>query len=110
MSSLSDLSAIQSDIIKEKVKEFYSGHLKSSEVQISVESGSKHGDNFIGIVYRVSGEANRISNGEKASNDGDNKSFKIILKVAPTNTMRREKFSSRLLFLREIFLYNEVRE
>lgn len=108
MSCTGDLSIIQSDLIRERVKDFYSARLKTSIVKFSVESGSKQGDNFIGVVYRVSGEANEITNGEKTGYDEDNDKLRIILKVAPSNELRRQTFPVRQFFLREIYIYNEV--
>lgn len=98
-----DLSSISSEAIKRQLEEFYVQRLKCNDVKLTVESGSKHGDNFIGIVYRVSGEKSKCDNDK-------NEKLNIILKVAPSNKMRREKFFARPSFLREIFVYEEVRE
>lgn len=68
-------------------------------MEITIESGSKNGDNFIGIVYRATGAATSENGVEKLT---------IILKVAPTNKMRREKFFTRPAFEREIFVFNKV--
>lgn len=104
-----DLSIISSDVIKIKLEEFFVKRFKCDDVKITVESGSKHGDNFIGIVYRVTGERNKQCNSlSNVNQDNEPGKLSIILKVAPANKMRREKFFSRVCFLREIFVYDEV--
>lgn len=93
------LSILSSEIVKQKVEQFFVENLKCRNVEISVENGSNHGDNFIGIVYRVTGESNECANQQKLT---------IYLKVAPTNKSRREKFFSRPAFVREIYVFTEV--
>lgn len=102
-------AVIESDLINGKLKEFYEERLNSSDVKISVESGSKHGDNFMGIVYRVSGEANKPCSGKATLNNrNDSTKLSIFVKTAPSNAMRREMFFSRPSFLREIYFYNDI--
>lgn len=98
-----DLSVIQSDFIKKKVKQFFVEKLNSNNLKITMKSGSKNGDNFVGIIYRITGE---IINGIQKNT----KKLKIILKIAPSNPLRREKFLTRIAFLLEMYTYNEVRE
>lgn len=59
------------------------------------------GDNFIGEIYRILFKDANDENNEKQSS--------LILKIAPKNLFRRERFRIRDLFLREINMYDEVR-
>lgn len=97
----SNLSEISSETIRSAVEETVAKYLQTDKVKISVEAASKAGDNFIGIVYRVSfSKLEQNGKTEKVS--------QMIVKVAPTNLARREQFRPRDCFLREIQLYNEV--
>lgn len=89
---LSDLSVIPSDLVKQKIIDFFDQHFKTKNVKFLVENGSVDNDNYIGIIHRVIGE--NIENQEK---------FSIIVKVA-----RRERFSAQLAFQREILIYSEA--
>lgn len=84
-----------STVIRDGLDQVLRKLLGSDDIDVKIESGSNKGDNFIGIVYRVSGTANGST-------------INVILKVAPRTEARREAFSSRVLFLREIKMYDEV--
>lgn len=94
----SDLSEISTDVIRTALRETIEKKLKSKDYKISLSSASKAGEsNFVGIVHRVSFHKN-----------GEDKQEKLILKAAPHTEARREQFNSRVLFLQEIYMYNEV--
>lgn len=95
----SDLSEIPNETVRSALIETIETQLKTKHFELKLNSASKQGDNFIGIVQRVT------FNGQ--SDDKTNKSA-LILKTAPTNMARREAFMSRPCFLREIYLYDEV--
>lgn len=95
--SANGLSLMSSDIIERRISEFFVDKLKTSNVKIVVDAGSKHGDNFIGITYRVTG-----------TNESNNEKLTIFVKIAPTNPDRRAMFFCRGAFLREILTYTEV--
>lgn len=98
-----DLSELPSDIIRTTLLEIVENQLNSKNYKINVSSASKAGENnFIGVVYRVS-----FNKDDETDND-NNSISKLILKVAPQNSARRTQFLSRIFFLREIYLYNEV--
>lgn len=98
----SNLSELPSDSIRAAVRSTVEKLLTSKKYAISVTSASQSGDNnFIGIVYRV------LFNGVNDQNE--NNQSKLILKVAPQNVARRMQFFSRPCFLREIYMYNEVK-
>lgn len=104
MSSL-ELSALSNDLIKSALNESIEQLLKTTKYDTSIEPASKKGDNFVGIVYRVTCERTGTDGNAKNSSDP----LKLILKVAPQHQMRRDAFPSRQLFLREIYIFNEVR-
>lgn len=96
----SNLSELPSDVIRSALCETVENHLKSKKYKIHVGSASQAGENnFIGIVYRVS---------FSKQDEPTSKPSKLILKVAPQNAARRAQFQSRSLFLREIYMYDEV--
>lgn len=98
----SDLSLIPTDEIRSALCETVENYLKTKKYKISVKSASQAGEsNFVGVVYRV-------SFCKEDGDPNDNKSSKLILKVAPQNEARRTQFKSRSLFLREMYMYNVV--
>lgn len=100
----SDLSEISSESARSALIETIENQLKTKDFEYTLNSAAKGGDNFIGIVQRVT--YNKIA--EHGQNDDDIDRSKLILKTAPTNEARREAFFSRICFLREIYLYDEV--
>lgn len=98
----SDLSVIESDVIRDALRQTVENHLKSKNYKICVKSASQVGEsNFIGIVYRVTFcKDDEDINGANAS--------KLILKVAPSHPSRRGKFSARIPFMQEIYMYDVV--
>lgn len=54
----------------------------------------------MGIIYRILFKS-------RSDND-DTKETSLILKIAPSDEMRRKTIGVRNLFLREISMYNEV--
>lgn len=100
----SNLSVIESEVIRDALRETVENKLKSKNYKINVSSASQAGaNNFIGIVHRVSFYKDDDSeNGANAS--------KLILKVAPTSSSRRSgEFTPRIPFLQEIYMYTEVK-
>lgn len=97
-----NLSELPSDLIRTAICETIENKLKTKNYTVSINSASKAGENnFIGVLYRVS----------FSKVDGtDNEKYNLILKVAPQHSVRRTEFGSRLCFLREIYMYDEVNE
>lgn len=80
-------------------------HLKSKKYKINVLSASQDGeDSFAGIVYRV-----LFCQEDDDKSENKIETQKLILKVAPQNSVRRAQFCSRPLFLREMYMYNVVK-
>lgn len=100
----SNLTEISNEVVRTAVHDTAVKHLKTDKVKINVEAASKVGDNFIGVVYRVSSSKFEL----KGVSDKNKNDSKMIVKVAPQNAARRERFYSRPCFLREIYLYDEV--
>lgn len=100
----SDLSEIPAEVIRIALIETVENQFKSKNYKINVSSASTAGEsNFVGIVYRVS-----FSDEDEGKN-GKNLASKLILKVAPQNPARRAQFFSHACFMREIYMYDEVR-
>lgn len=98
-----DSSEITSDRIRSLLYEIGENLIKSNEFEIQSKSATKPGDNYIGIVHRVTYERKNDKNQIQANNLST-----IILKTTPTNPVRREAFGSRNFFLREIYVYNDL--
>lgn len=100
-----DLSALSSEQIKTALNETIEKQLGTSEFETDIQLAGEKGDNFIGIVYRVT--CRKTSS--ESDNDEKSPALKFILKVAPQHSERRESFKSRKAFLREIRVFNVVR-
>lgn len=100
-----DLSALSSELIKTALNETIEKQLGTSEFETDIQLAGEKGDNYIGIVYRVT--CRKTSS--ESHNDEQSPALKFILKVAPQHSDRRESFKSRKAFLREIRVFNVVR-
>lgn len=98
-----DLSVIPNEKVRQAVLDVFAEKLNSTDFTIKIENGASSGDNFIGIVYRVVATRNKSDKNDNGVNEKS-----CFLKVAPLSEARRERFFSRLSFLREILVYNEV--
>lgn len=98
----SNLSIIESSEIREALIATVENLSKSKNCKINVSSASQAGaNNFIGIVYRV-------TFCKKGDDENEENVQKLIVKVAPQSAARRVKFSVRIPFLQEIYVYNTV--
>lgn len=98
----SDLSFISDEFIRSALFETGEKCLNTKEFRINLNSASKPGDSFLGIVHRVTYE--KCNNNQQQIRDN----FDLILKLAPTHPARRATFGTRNFFIREIYLYDEV--
>lgn len=106
MSAEKDNDKIElTETIRSGVERVFEEQLHSKDVDITVEIGTKKGDNYVGIVYRANGKAKSTKNGCKTPKENQ---MNLIVKVAPQHSARREKFRSRCFFMREIKLYGDV--
>lgn len=95
----SNLSEIPCEVIRKAISETIKIKLKSENCKIIMSSASKEGENnFCGVVHRVSCH----------KEDENIPQFKMIVKIAPQNEVRRAQFHSREMFLQEIYMYTEV--
>lgn len=71
---------------------------------IELKPGSKHGDNFLGVVTSVTivGQRNRLN--ECIVGD----SMHLVCKLAPEGEARRQEFHSVEVFQREVVMYTEI--
>lgn len=63
------------------------------------KAGSNHGDNFLGVLTSVT------INGQRNNND---EQLHLLVKLAPTNEIRRQEFHSVPVFKREALMYNKI--
>lgn len=89
---------------QEAVKNVIESELKTEKFKTNITYGSKLGDNYIGVIYRVT--ATKTVGNDSKNDKGS--SVSVILKVPPENAARREQFFARPCFLRETLVYNEV--
>lgn len=94
-----DVSELSSEVIQSALFETAEQELKTKNYRIVISSASKAGtNNFMGTVYRATCiEKNETSN-----------ELKMIVKVAPQQSARREQFLARTSFLQEIYTYGTV--
>lgn len=70
-----------------------------TDYTVESSSGSKHGDNFMGIMLRVL---------LKGCRNGEPSALSLMLKMPPLSKARRQQFKSALLFEREVYMYRTV--
>lgn len=63
------------------------------------KAGSNHGDNFLGVLTSVTVKGQRNNNDEQ---------LHLLVKLAPTNEIRRQEFHSIAVFKREALMYNKI--
>lgn len=90
---------ITSDLIKSALNEYLEKELETADFGMKIDPGSREGENFIGVIYRIT----YWRNGQP------NVKSQLIVKVSPQNQARREQFFSRPSFLREMYLYGKVK-
>lgn len=73
-------------------------NLSNQQCEIFCSAGSAKGDNYIGVVYRISVKS-KEDNLEKLN---------LIIKLPPQNAARREQFFARPCFVREIDFYDNL--
>lgn len=66
------------------------------DCEVKIEAGSAKGDNYIGVVYRITVKPPK------------GKTLNIIAKLPPQNVARREQFFVRPCFLRESEFYDVI--
>lgn len=83
--------------------------LNEENFDLKISMGSSVGDNYNGVVYRVVATINEHQN---STNDIDcvKKRLSLIVKLPPRNAARREQFFARPSFIKEIWIYDEVRK
>lgn len=70
-----------------------------SNYAIELSAGSKHGDNFLGVIHRA------ILRGQR---NGAPAELSLIIKLSSTNEARRKEFQMNTVFKREVFIYNTI--
>lgn len=91
-----------SDLLNEKYQETLKSIIKeyfgstASDCSIEIKPGSGKGDNYVGVLYRVTVK------------DPKKKEMSVIIKLPPQNLARREQFYARPCFLRESEFYDSI--
>lgn len=97
-----DISEISSETIR-SLHETVEQELKTKKYRIVISSASKAGtNNFMGTVYRATFSKQDEDDKEKYPEQ------KMIIKVAPLQSARRDHFSARPAFLQEMYTYGTV--
>lgn len=97
-----DIAEISGETIR-SLHETVEQELKTKNYRIIVSSASKAGsNNFMGTVYRASFSKQDELDSEKSREQ------KLIIKVTPVQSARREQFSARPAFLQEKYMYDTV--
>lgn len=101
--SSSELSILSNESIQAALKQTIEDQLKTTEYETIIGPACKKGDNFLGIVYRVT-----CKKAIHEEQDETPLELNLILKVAPYHPERREASPSRRYFMREMYLFDEV--
>lgn len=86
-----------------KVFDRIAGDLNFVDYEINTKAGSKHGDNFLGVIIAVTLTGTRDINGDHVSD-----AVHLLVKLPPDNKQRRAQFQSDLVFDRELLIYSKV--
>lgn len=102
-----DLKEISSELVRSVLCKTIQDELKSQHFNIELTPASNDGEtNYVGILHRVS-----FWKEETAETGIRNSSArKLILKIAPEDLARRTRYIARPGFLREIYMYENVRQ
>lgn len=102
-----DLKEISSELVRSVLCKTIQDELKSPHFNIELTPASNDGEtNYVGILHRVS-----FWKEETAETGIRNSSArKLILKIAPEDLARRTRYIARPGFLREIYMYENVRQ
>lgn len=71
--------------------------------ELELGTGSRHGDNYIGVIVSVKVIGDRVRNGVVVSD-----ALHLICKLAPESKERRDAFQVNLTFEREVEMYTNV--
>lgn len=86
-----------------KVIDKIAEELNFSAYEIETKAGSKHGDNFLGVIIAATVVGKRTINGTKVDDQ-----LPLVVKIPPANKVQREQFHSDAVFDRELHLYTKV--
>lgn len=74
-----------------------------TDYQIETIAGSKHGDNFLGVIVAATVVGKRNIDGTEVDDQ-----LPLVVKIPPANKSQREQFKSDAVFDRELHLYTKV--
>lgn len=73
------------------------------DYKIETTAGSKHGDNFLGIMTAIT-----VSGKQRKNGIINQQSLYLICKAPPLNEIRKKNWKSNLVFEREIYIYTKL--
>lgn len=74
-----------------------------TDYKIEATAGSKHGDNFLGVMSAITLSGTRRQNSLSKS-----EVLHLICKAPPLNQIRKKNWKSKLVFDREIYVYTKL--
>lgn len=83
-----------------KVLDRVIGQCDFIDYQLTTKAGSKHGDNFLGVIVAVTVTGTRTISSEQVID-----TLHLLVKIPPDNKQRREQFNSDLVFDRELYIH-----
>lgn len=92
------INELPAEVYNQTLRKIVEDNLKTpfDECDVVIVPGSAKGDNYIGVLYRVT----------VTSSDG--RKLNLIVKLPPQNEVRREQFFAKECFLRESEFYDNV--
>lgn len=97
------LSVLSSELVQQTLKSFLMSKLKSDDIEISVESQPEFNEFYSGLRFHCVNAKNN-----KQSDENELQEFDVVVRMASQHFIVRQTFIVRPLFLREIFIFDEV--
>lgn len=97
-SSADEIDKLPNEVYRNTLREIVRSNcdVEIEECELKIEAGSAKGDNYIGVIYRVTVQPPK------------GKTLNVIVKLPPQNAARREEFFARPCFLREAEFYDVI--
>ena len=97
-SPVNEIDKLPTEIYRNTLREIVKSNcdVAIEECELKIEAGSAKGDNYIGVIYRVTVKT------------PTGKTLNVIVKLPPQNLARREEFFAGPCFLREAEFYDVI--
>nr|CAD7452099.1 unnamed protein product [Timema tahoe] len=90
----------QNKFLQELVSDIVTKNEGFTDVKYTITKGSNAGDNFVGIIHRITAEGR--------SHDNKKQVMSFIVKCMPDSQERRKQFGSNTFFDNEIVFYDQI--